>query len=204
MTAPAAIVGAGLGGLTLARVLHVHGIPATIYEAEPSAQTGTQGGQLDIHEYNGQLALEAAGLASEFRAIIHEGGEATRVLDQHGTVPGPGRVSARRCQFVPAPSPRHPLPPRRDLPAGTIRRVTASRRVRRRTRRPGLRNAANLRNNPAVRPSGRPAVRPSGRPEPGATAAMAYMPARLRSALGPLSRIAWVGDGASSWRVLAG
>ncbi|WP_410622781.1 FAD-dependent oxidoreductase [Amycolatopsis sp. cmx-8-4] len=79
-----AIVGAGLGGLALARVLHVHGIDAVVYEREPSRDARGQGGMLDIH--SGQRALHEAGLIDGFHAIARGEGQDMRLLQPDGTL----------------------------------------------------------------------------------------------------------------------
>ncbi|RKR75849.1 FAD-dependent oxidoreductase [Frondihabitans australicus] len=83
---PIAIIGGGLGGLTAARVLHANGINSVVFELEPNRGARVQGGMLDIHDYNGQKAIHAAGLWEPFTKIIHPGGESARVLDHTGAV----------------------------------------------------------------------------------------------------------------------
>ena len=80
------IVGAGLGGLTLASILHKHGMDATIYEQETGVAARWQGGVLDMHEESGQLALRKAGLFEPFRSMVIPQGDALRLLDKTATV----------------------------------------------------------------------------------------------------------------------
>lgn len=79
-----AIVGAGLGGLALARVLHMNGFDAVVYERESSRDARGQGGMLDIH--SGQRALREAGLIDQFHAIARGEGQDMRLLEPDGTL----------------------------------------------------------------------------------------------------------------------
>ncbi|GAA2685523.1 MULTISPECIES: NAD(P)/FAD-dependent oxidoreductase [Actinosynnema] len=78
------VLGAGLGGLTLAAVLRRNGVAVTVHDLDASPTARDQGGMLDMHEESGQAALRTAGAFDAFQAAVHRGGDATRVLDRHG------------------------------------------------------------------------------------------------------------------------
>ncbi|KAI1289130.1 hypothetical protein EDD11_009350 [Mortierella claussenii] len=81
-----AIIGAGVAGLTLARVLQVHGIHSTIFELDTFVHSRDQGGTLDLHIESGQAALHAAGLFSKFQGYLRSDAQENRILDKHGVI----------------------------------------------------------------------------------------------------------------------
>jgi len=81
-----AIIGGGPSGLTLACILDRQGIATTLFEREEGPLVRPQGGTLDLHEESGLLALERAGLSSEFQRIARYEDQGTRLLDKSGGV----------------------------------------------------------------------------------------------------------------------
>lgn len=79
-----AIIGAGPGGLTLARLLHIAGLATTVFERETHADERPQGGTLDLHADSGQLALTRAGLTAEFMGIARYEDQGNRLYDKDG------------------------------------------------------------------------------------------------------------------------
>ncbi|TJZ44033.1 FAD-dependent monooxygenase [Streptomyces piniterrae] len=83
-----AVIGAGPGGLTCARVLQRHGAPVTVFDRDPAADAHPQGGTLVMRPHSGQRALQEAGLDEQFRALARPVGQETRLLDHTGTLLG--------------------------------------------------------------------------------------------------------------------
>jgi 2-polyprenyl-6-methoxyphenol hydroxylase-like FAD-dependent oxidoreductase len=81
-----AIIGAGPGGLTCARVLQLAGITVTVYDADPSLAARNQGGTLDLHADSGQIALEDAELSAEFAALARPEGQSHRMMNPAGDI----------------------------------------------------------------------------------------------------------------------
>ncbi|OBT66058.1 hypothetical protein VE03_03187 [Pseudogymnoascus sp. 23342-1-I1] len=81
-----AIIGAGPGGLTLARLLQHNGIQCTIFELDQERSSRNQGGMVDLHAGTGQLALREAGLWTEFEKNARPEAEAMKLIKSDGTV----------------------------------------------------------------------------------------------------------------------
>jgi 2-polyprenyl-6-methoxyphenol hydroxylase-like FAD-dependent oxidoreductase len=80
------VIGAGPGGLTCARILQRHGLAVTVHDRDPGPDARDQGGTLDLHADNGQIALREAGLLEEFFALARPEGQEMRQLNPAGDV----------------------------------------------------------------------------------------------------------------------
>ncbi|WP_436737549.1 FAD-dependent oxidoreductase [Streptomyces sp. BBFR102] len=109
-----AVIGAGPGGLTCARILQRHGIPVTVHDRDTGPDARDQGGTLDLHEDDGQFALKEAGLLGEFHRLSRPEGQEMRQLDAaDGTI---------RFHAVPEEHDRH----RPEIDRGLLRGLLLS------------------------------------------------------------------------------
>ena len=78
-----AIVGAGPGGLTLARLLQMKGADVKVYERDEHKDARAKGATLDLHDESGLLALSEAGLMDAFNANYRPGADYMSIIDKY-------------------------------------------------------------------------------------------------------------------------
>ncbi len=81
-----AIVGAGPGGLILARLLQMAGITVRVYERDLSPTARVQGATLNINEESGLRAIRRAGLMNAFQAAYRPGAEKLMLTDKGANI----------------------------------------------------------------------------------------------------------------------
>lgn len=111
-----AIIGAGPGGLTLARLLQIKGSKVKVYERDVNQEARVQGSPLDMHEESGWAALRKANLIEEFKKNVRKGADkkiivnekAEIIFSDHETNPGADSDNE---------------PPRPEIDRGALRKV---------------------------------------------------------------------------------
>lgn len=93
-----AIIGAGPGGLTLARLLQLKGVNVKVYERDVNKDARVQGSPLDMHEGSGWEGIRRANLVEAFIRNVRHGADkkiivnekAEIVYSDHDTIINPG------------------------------------------------------------------------------------------------------------------
>ncbi|GAA3466446.1 FAD-dependent oxidoreductase [Nonomuraea roseola] len=81
-----AIIGAGPGGLTCARILQRRGLAVTVHDRDSGPNARDQGGTLDLHADSGQIALREADLLEEFLVLARPEGQEMRQMNPAGEI----------------------------------------------------------------------------------------------------------------------
>lgn len=81
-----AIVGAGPGGLTLARLLQLKNAEVRVYERDFNKNARVQGSPLDMHEGSGMAAIRGAGLLDEFKKNYRPGADRMLIVNKHAEI----------------------------------------------------------------------------------------------------------------------
>lgn len=81
-----AIIGAGPGGLTLARLLQLKGADVKVYERDYNKDARVQGSPLDMHDKSGWAALRKANLIEEFKRNVRLGADKKIIVNDQAEI----------------------------------------------------------------------------------------------------------------------
>ncbi|WJS93177.1 FAD-dependent monooxygenase [Flavobacterium johnsoniae] len=77
-----AIIGGGMGGLTLARLLQMQNVNVKVYERDQNEEVRIQGSPLDLHDDSGLKAIKKANLLNEFYANVRINASKARIVNK--------------------------------------------------------------------------------------------------------------------------
>ena len=118
------IIGAGPGGLTLARLLQLKGVDVKVYERDKDKSVRQQGATLDLHEDSGLLAIRKAGLLKGFKKLFRPGADVLRIVDSQAKIHLDGHLEEKIDAFGEAHRPEIDRGPLRDLLIDSLQEET--------------------------------------------------------------------------------